>query len=227
MLCDLLIAKDLFFFSRKRWFDNEHANTERGLKQSTKLTTDIELTIHQILPKIDQLFIDKYRVVFDAVPFTHLNIDYPTISKDMLVKMIHLLPNLHSLKLSSLRLIQSSRVELNLTKMRSPPYIDNKITKVCHENTTDREQVDYLLHLCLSMEHFQVHVSETIDLNCLLRLILTKVGTVVPRLRSLCLCVPNASEVITHQLRNLIESEGLLLNYVIKRSGNHIHLQWH
>jgi hypothetical protein len=144
----------------------------------------------------------------------------------MLVKMIQLLPNLDSLKVSSLQRTRPDCSSDNLAKMRFPTPTNNKITKVCHENTADIGQVDFLLFLCLCMQHFQIHVSETMDLDSLLRLILIKAGTSVRQLRSLCLCVPNASEVITHQLQNLIESETLLFNYMIKRSGNNILLKW-
>ncbi len=144
----------------------------------------------------------------------------------MLVKMIQLLPNLDSLKLSSLQLNQPDFFGDKLAEMPFPTPINNKITKVCHENTTDIGQVDFLLSLCLCMQHFQIHVSETMDLDSLLQLIIIKAGTSVPQLRSLCLCIPNASDSITHQLQNLIESKTLLFNYMIKRSGNNILLKW-
>jgi hypothetical protein len=239
----ILLQKTSLSFSRKRWFDDyEHANIDRCLNQSTEhsiiskqqsinkssteLTRTIQLSIHRILSGIDQPFIDKYKTVFDAVQFTHLNIDYLMISNEMLVKMIQLLPNLDSLKLSSLQLNQPDCSSDNLVEMCFRTPINNKITKVCHENTTHLSQVDFLLSLCLCMQHFQIHVSETMDLDSLLQLIIIKAGTSVPQLRSLCLCIPNASDGITHQLESLIESERLLSQYLIKRSGNNILLKW-
>lgn len=55
--------------------------------------------------------------------------------------------------------------------------------------------------------------------------ILPKTGTIVRRLRSLCLWISNATDIIIHQLQNQIESENLLSNYTIKRYKNYIHLQ--
>jgi hypothetical protein len=175
---------------------------------------------------MDQSFIDKYKIVFSAVQFIHLNIDYPSISSGMLVEMIQLLPNLDSLKISSLQLTQPDCSGVDLAEMSVLTSVNNKTTKVCHENTTDIDQVDFLLFRCLCMQHFQIHVSKTMDLDALLRLILTKTVTVVPQLRSLCLCVPNAHDGITHRLQNMIESERLLSNYWIKRSGDKIVLKW-
>ena len=167
---------------------------------------------------MDSSFIAEYKVVFDTVRFTHLNIISPTLSNGMLVKIIQLLPNLDSLKISSL--------QLDSIAMSLCTVINNKITKVCHVNTTDTEQISFLLYLCICVQHFQIHVSTTIDLNVLLRLILTKTKAFVPRLRSLCLWIPIASDDTIRQLQDLIESERLLSNYLIKRSGDSINLKW-
>jgi hypothetical protein len=239
----ILLQKASLSFFRKRWFDYyELANTDRRLNQSTehdvmsnqqsinksstKLTRTVQLSIHRVFSGIDQPFIDKYKTVFDAVQFTDLNIDYPRISDETLIKILQLLPNLDSLKLSSLQLAQPDCSDDNLAEMRFPTTIHNKITKVCHENTTDMGQVVFLLSLCRCMQHFQIDVSKSMDLDALLRIILIKAGTFVLQLRSLCLCIPNASEDIIHQLKNLIESERLLFNYMIKRSGNNILFKW-
>ena len=215
------MRKVFLSFSRKRWFDDRAQQSTNN--SSTERTADIQLSIHRILPAIDQPFFDKYKTVFVAVPFIHLNIDYLTILNEMLVKIIQILPNLVSLKVSSLQVHQPGSSDV---KMCGLPSTNNKITKVCHKNTTDMKQVDFLLHLCRCMEHFQMDLSQTIDLNLLLQHILRKVDTCVPQLRSLCLGLPNASEITTHQVKNHIDSESLLSNYAIKRCGDYIHLQW-
>ena len=237
------LQKTSLSLSRKRWFDDcEPADTDTRLNQSTEdgiiskqenLDTSatrfipaIELSISDILPEMDQSFIDKYKIVFSAVQFIHLNIDYPSISSEMFVKIVQLLPNLDSLKISSLQLTLPDSCGVNLAEMCLLTSINNKITKVCHENTTDMGQVEFLLVLCLCMQHFQIHVSKTMDLDALLRLILIKTVTSVPQLRSLCLCIPDPHDGITRQLQNTIESERLLSNHLIKRSGDKIVLKW-
>ena len=193
---------------------------------STKLTTNIQLRIHDIFPAIDQPFFDKYKIVFGAVPFTHLNIDYPTISKEMLVKIINLLPHLDSLKVSSLEFTQPDSFCGNRVEMYGLISVNNKITKVCLEKITDMEQLSFVFRLCRCVEHFQIHVPPNTDLTFFLHHIVRKVGIFVPRLRSLCLHIPNACEITTHELQHQIESEGLLSKYMIKRCGDYIHLQW-
>lgn len=199
---------------RKRWFD--HRAQENISNSSAERIADIQLSIHQILPAIDQAFIDKYTTVFVAVPFIHLNIHYLTISEEMLLKIMHQLPNLVSLKISSLQVHPPG----------SPSSTKNKITKVYHKNTTAMEQLYFLLNHCSRMEHFQIDLSPTIDLNSVIRHIFRKDSTCAPELRSVCLCVPNASEITTHQIQNCIESENLVSNYMIKRCGDYIHLHW-
>ncbi|CAF0759532.1 unnamed protein product [Adineta steineri] len=172
--------------------DYEHVNIDRCLNQLTEhvimskqsnldkssiqFTPPIQLTNSCLVPRMDQPFFDLYKIVLDAVQFTVLDIDYPRISNEILVKLIPLLPNLDSLKLSSLKLTQLDSSCYNHAEMSFLSSINNKITKVCHENIIDMREVDFLLNLCLYIQHFQVHVSQIMDLNVLLRRILIKVS---------------------------------------------------
>lgn len=175
---------------------------------------------------MDQSFFNKYKPIFVAVPFTDLEIDHPTISTEMLGKIIQLLPNLDSLEISSLQIRPPLNSNVNLIKMYHLISTNSKITKVYGRNITGVKQVHFLLDLCPRMEHFQIHLSQTINLDLFLRYILCQAGTLAPQLRSLCFCIPNASEMTTHRLQDQIDSKKLLSNYTIKRSGDYVHLQW-
>ncbi len=197
------------------------------LKSSTQLAPTVELSINGISSnEQNQSFIDKFKSIFVTVQFTRLNIDCKNISTGMLVRIIQLLPNLDSLKVSSLPRIESDWLFDNDVEIRFLTSINNKITKVNLEKTIDIEQVHFLLYLCLCIQYFQVNVPENMDLEMLVRFILIKADTYIPQIRTLCFCISNANEEIVHQLRKLIDTENLLSTYMIKRIGDNILLKW-
>jgi hypothetical protein len=202
-------------------------NRQNAFNPSTQLVPTIQLCINDFpAGEQNQTFIDKFKFIFVSVQFTRLNIDCTKISIGTLVKIIQLLPNLDSLKLSSLPHIEPGWLFDNDADVRFLTSINNKITKVNLEKVINIEQVHFLLYLCLCIQYFQMDVSENMDLEMLGRFILRNTSTYVPQLRSLCLCVPNASEEIVHKLHKLIDTEKLLSNYTIKRICNKIFLKW-
>ncbi len=151
-----------------------------------------------------------------------MSINCKDIPIGLLFRIIQLLPNLDSLKVSSLPLIQSGWLFDDEGEIRYLTSINNKITKVNLEKTTDIEQVHFILYLCLCIQYFQLDIPKDMDLDMLVRFILIKCTTYIPHLYSLCLSIPNANEEMVYQLQKLIESEKLLTNYMIKRISNNI-----
>jgi hypothetical protein len=196
-------------------------------KSSTEFIPTIQLNISSgFIHKIDEQFIDKVKPILYAVQFTHLNINVKEISTEILVQIVKLLPNLDSLKVSSLKIIQPVCSNIDLTDIHLLSSMSNKITKVCLENTNDMEQVDFLFYLCLGVQHLQVHVLEDMDLDMFLSSIFIKAHTSVPWLKSLCLRVTHINDDIIPHIQDIIKAKSLFSNYMIKRSGNHIFLKW-
>jgi len=226
------------------WFDDyQHVNIDTCLnhstihsitstqqninKSSTQFIPTIQLSINRdFRPKIDEQFIDKIKHILYAVQFTHLNINVKEISSEILVQIIKSLPNLDSLKVSSLKIIEPVCSNVDFTDIYLLSLIKNKITKVCLENTTNMEEVNFLFYLCLGVQHFQAHVPEDMDLDVFLPFIFIKTKTSVPWLKSLCLRIPHINDDIIRRIQNLIKAKTLLSNYMIKRSGNHIFFKW-
>jgi hypothetical protein len=229
----ILLQKIPCFCFRKMWFDNyEYTDINTCSNQSSKPKqhnidkSSTQLIIDTTSIEINQTFIDTFKVVFDTVQFTHLNINNKEIHPGILSKIIQLLPNLVSLKVSSVQLTHPNCLGDNFNEFLLPTSITNKITFVYLENTADMGQVDFLLALCRCVQHFQVHVPKTLYLDMFLRFIFIKSKTLVHRLRSLCLCIPHINEDIIHHIQNLIELEKVLSNCMIKHRGNNIHLTW-
>jgi hypothetical protein len=194
---------------------------------STQLIPIIQLSINgNSSDEKNRSFIDKFKSVFSTVYFTRLNINCKNISMGRFVRIIHLLPNLDALKVSSLPLIQSDWLFDNDGQIRFLISIKNKITKVNLEKMIDIEHVHFLLYLCSYVQYFQVDVPNDMDLKILIRFILIKSSTYIPHFNCLCLSTSNADKDMIDQLQKLIKSEKLLSNYNIKCIYNNIVLKW-
>jgi hypothetical protein len=174
----------------------------------------------------DELFIENFKPIFSSVYFTRLYINCKIITIRMFIKILHLLPNLDSLKVLSLPEIESDQMFDNHGQIRFLPSSNNKITKVNFEKMIYIEQVHFLLSVCRCIEYFQMGVPNNMCLAMLTRFILHISNTYYPHFDSLCFSVSIANEDMVDQLRKMIESEKLLSNYNIKCIDNNILLKW-
>ena len=187
---------------------------------STPFIPNIQLIIHACpINRRQETIMSDFEPIFLAIPFTHLSINCKDIFIEALVRIIHSLPNLNSLKVSWLPVIKSELPSLTSSN-------NNKIKKVTFKKMIDVEQVYFLLKLCVNMQYFQVHLTKYADLEMLVRFILMKISTYVPQLTFLSLYIPNANESMVHKLHQMIDSEKLLVKYTIKRICNNILFKW-
>jgi hypothetical protein len=180
-----------------------------------------------------QSFIDTMKSCFNAVQFTHLNIDCNGLPVGMLVEIIRLLPNLDSLEVSSLSLVQLSDLCVEDSGIFLLVSITNKITKVKLDKMNGMEQIHFLINLCYRMRYLEVECTKDNDLANIIGYISANNIIHVPYLCSLCLCVPNANEKMIESLDKIIDNERLFDNdnktfhdYVIRRIQNRIFLNW-
>ncbi|CAF4992890.1 unnamed protein product [Rotaria sp. Silwood1] len=199
----------------------EHTNNS-----SLDLLPIIQLCINSSsFDEQDQLFMNKFKSTFLSVPFTRLKISCEAIPIGMFVRIIHLLSNLDSLKVSSLSCIESDWLVKSDGETSFSTSINSKITNVNLDEMINLEQVHFLLHLCPCIQYFQVNISKHMNLKMLVRFILIQASTYNFDLRFLCLSIQNANEDMVRKLQKLIDTEKLLSNYMIKCIGNHILLK--
>lgn len=231
----------LFLFSSAWFIVSQHpeivsySNKSNIIMSNPQLMKDfsIPLVVPIVLRSNDnsnkrenQLFLDKFKSAFVDIHFTHLNINCENICINMLLKIIRSLPYLNSLKVSSLPIIQSDWLSVNHGKILHSTLINNKITQVSLQNINDIEQVYFILYLCHRMQYFQLDVPKDMDLNVLVRFVLKESTINTRSLDSFCLFTPNANEYTIDQLKKMIKSEKLLLNFNIKCIYNHILVKW-
>ena len=228
----LSIYSNIFLF-RNLWLDiykhseiGKYFNRNLDYNSSLSCLPIIQLSINSIsFDEQDQLFMNKFQSTFLSVLFTRLKINCEDIPMEMFVRIIHLLPNLDSLKLSSLSPIRSDWLHQSNGETSSSRSIKSKITNVNLDKMIDMEQMHFLLHLCPCIQYFQVNIPKHINLKILVRSIIIHANTYNFDLRFLCLSIPNANEDIVQKLQKLIDTEKLLSIYMIKRIGNHILLK--
>ncbi|CAF3091299.1 unnamed protein product, partial [Rotaria sp. Silwood2] len=99
-------------------------------KPSTLFIPTSQLSINGISSaERSQSFIDKFKSTFVAAQFTRLNINCTEIPIGILVNILYILPNLDSLKVTSLPFIEEDCLFDNDGEMRYLTSISNKITK--------------------------------------------------------------------------------------------------
>ncbi|CAF4666810.1 unnamed protein product, partial [Rotaria sp. Silwood2] len=202
-------------------------NNDDIFNQKTTNNCFIQMTVEDyILTERFQLNINKLKATFIAIRFTHLNINNNNMSISMLIEILRLLPNLESLKVSSLSMLQSTILSFEDIKKYILISIINKITKVKLDKVTEKKQIQFLINLCPRMQYFEVDCMSNADLSTFMTFILINQMTHIPNLCFLCLNVPNANENMIKNLAMTIELETIIDKFKIQRIGNKFFLYW-
>jgi hypothetical protein len=191
------------------------------------LSLNIQLTVEDhTLTERNRLLIDEIIPIFNRIHFTYLNIHCNYTSISMLIKIIHLLPNINSLKVSSLPMLQLSNLSVKDTIDHLAVSTKNKITKVKLDKITEMEQIHFLINLCPRMQYFEMDCMTSMNLEMVMTSVLKQWTTYMPNLSFLCFIIPNANEKMIQNLSKTIDFETLLGNYTIQRVGDKIFLRW-
>lgn len=168
--------------------------------------------------------------------FYHLVVDTKTVSSEELVDVLYDLPNVISLKLPCVTLYQPSdssedeeddddddedeRCLAHVSKT-------NKITEVYLEQMNDFKELYFLLGLCCYVKHLHINSLQNINIESFIREILIRItGDSNEDLCLLCLRIPTADDQLIEKLKKIIDSNGRLVDYTIKRVMDKIYLQW-
>lgn len=228
-----------YFYYRETWFTFDenmelttypHQNIYHDYTQNTtnsiECNSPINLTIRNFFSIIvEQEFEEAFGPILQAIQFTGLFVSRTSrIPVSSFIELINLLPNLDSLKVSYLPQDEFSDLSAEDIESLHLASINNKITRVWQRMKF--ELTNFLIDLCSRMEYLEIDNVKENDLTKLVRIILMKRSIHIPNLYSICFNVDNADHEMIHDLKNVIDSEKLLLNYNIKRKDTHILLQW-
>ncbi|CAF4369034.1 unnamed protein product [Rotaria sp. Silwood2] len=152
-------------------------------------------------------YTDHMKPCLLAVKFTHLNIQCSEIPIDMLMELILLMPNLQSLEVSSLPLLQLRSLSVGNTEMLLLVSITNKITTVKLDKMVEVEQAHFLMNLCPGMQYFEIDYIEENDLENMVKSISMNNITYILKLCYLCVNARNANEKTIQRLNVIIDLE--------------------
>ncbi|CAF4080837.1 unnamed protein product [Adineta steineri] len=153
---------------KNEWISlHEHMNTDPNFEQnsiednyiSNREKTDhriIQLTIRDYkFTELNWRLIKKLKCAFKAIQFTHLDINNNSMSINMLLDILHLLPNIESLKLSSIPILQLESLSIEDTKNHLSVSAINKITKVKLGQVTEEQQIEFFINLCAHIKYLE------------------------------------------------------------------------
>ncbi|CAF1074634.1 unnamed protein product [Adineta steineri] len=224
---------------KKQWTDlHEHINTGTNSKQNSiedNYISNREKSDHGIIQltiefhgdsDLDWRFIRRLIPTIKAIQFTHLNIENESISINMLLNILRLLPHLESLKLLFMpkRLFEYLSIEHTRNHLSVP--ITNKMTKVKLGQVTEEEEIEFFINLFPQIEHLKVHCLLNTDVPLLMKVILTNRKTRIPNLCHLCFDFLMADENLVRTLANIMDFETVIDSYTIQRSGDKINVHW-
>ncbi|UJR24285.1 hypothetical protein I4U23_027252 [Adineta vaga] len=158
--------------------------------------------------------VNKLCPVLNLIQIRSLHLIWPNISINDFVELLSHLPHLNSLTwFSSIKIDMnqlSTKDEENLRLLS----INNNIKKVSQE--IDFKQIQFLINLCPRMEEYEVRGVINDDLEEFIRFIFIENNLNIVHLHSLHLNIIDINDETVNKLQNLIHSEHLLSNYIIK-----------
>ncbi|CAF2937862.1 unnamed protein product, partial [Rotaria sp. Silwood2] len=222
---------------KKKWYHlYEHMNQQdnsidfNSKNYRNRLTSsfrDVELTATN---RCDfeqyQFIIENIKSLFQLVQITYLNIDLRYSSIDLLIDVMYNLPNLNSLCMSCLPLLEVNISADKQSKLQSISS-NNKITKVNFEKLVEIKQLQFIINLCQRLEFLQVECTNNVNIELVIRYIIMKYRTkTLLFIHLLCLHFPTADQKMIVIIQKIIDSEKLLNDYSIKRNLDKIYLRW-
>jgi hypothetical protein len=201
---------------RKRWYKDINSSIEHS--KSTQLT--IKYVYSGELPDI---LLNQIKRVLNFTQIYHLNIEQ-RISDETLMQIIHLLPDLISLKINSLAFYRTTLfLEQEFPIAAASEHAKN-IEYVYLDRTFTIQDVYFLMSFCPQMKYLNVECIQNINIQTFLGDILNEINH--ESLRSLCIYITTADDQMIKQLNQMIHHEKLLLDYTIHRQLCYIYLKW-
>lgn len=205
------------FFDRKQWCDFleviPHSSTQ--------------LSVIGSYQKHDQTILDQIKQISSWIRITRLHVDCSKVSMMFFVELIHLLPNVDSLKIIPTTASDIHDLINKEVIKFTPESRNNHITKIHIGLITDIVQVTSFIDLFSHLKYLEMNCANEIDLELLVESITMKIADcITPQLCSLCLCVGQINEEILKKFDQLMTRKIFLHDFTIKHVCDRIYFQW-
>ncbi|CAF3714784.1 unnamed protein product [Rotaria socialis] len=208
--------------NRKRWDDTDFIVTEQ---ESLNIIKPIsQLTVHKCrIAHPAQWFVHSIRFVSSLAKISCLHIEFKYFSIAVLIEFLHLLPNLDSLTLFIHFSNQTMKLTEEQNNMIRATSTMNQIIKINVEQAFELNQIDLFIDLCPRIEYINIQCKDYIQLESIIRLILTKNNC---NLQFLYFSIPDADDEMVQKIKAIIYSEQSVVPFKIQRISKNIYLQW-
>ncbi|CAF2103335.1 unnamed protein product [Rotaria magnacalcarata] len=206
---------------QKRWYEM--------INGSDQLSKSIRLSLDETCPErwTKTIFIEDYiRHALNLTQIYHLEINAQIFS-GKLMKILRLLPEVNTLKISSLSISQSESLFNEDIEFLDFLSNEKQITKICFKNMKDMNQIQMLALICSHVSHLEINCINYKHAELLTGLILTQIQSVSNSLlRLLCFRIREAHDDMILELEKMIDTENLRFDFTIKHLMDKIYIQW-
>ncbi|CAF1160872.1 unnamed protein product [Adineta steineri] len=162
------------------------------------------------------------RIVY-LTQLTTLVIECYDFNFEQLIKLLHSTPNLHTLAYNCVSTNEINMKSIQQNELFRLISSKNMIKNVKITTSNSLENIKLLIALCPQMQYFAIN-RYRLSLESMTEFVLSKSKA---HIQHLCLlCIKNTTRPMVAILKTLIESEGLLDNYVIKYIDSDIYIWW-
>ena len=193
------------------------------------MSKSIRLIIDNPYPEkyCESIFINHY--INHALTVTriyHLEIR-TQISISKLNEILCLLPEVNSLKISSLGVSQAGCLSKEEREFASFLTTKTQIRKIYFESMAALEELYMLTYICSRINHLQFNCIDYMHAELLTRIILSGIQMEPDHsLRLICFSVPSADDSMVKKLEKMIVVLDIFVDFMVKRIMNNIYLKW-
>jgi hypothetical protein len=193
------------------------------------LCKSIQLIVDELCPEkwSKSIFINEY--IDHALSVTQINhLESPTrVSLDELSEILSLLPEVETLKISSLSFSNPTCLSEKDIEFVFCLLIENHITKVFLKKMVQIADIYFLSLISPRINHLQINFINYKHVESVVGFILTEIKTKTDcLLRVMCFCVATPDDGMGKKLEKMIKKVNLLADFMIKHAMDKIYLQW-
>ncbi|CAF4217004.1 unnamed protein product [Rotaria sp. Silwood2] len=212
---------------QKRWYEYDTQNMM--INSSDDLSKSIRLRLDDLCPEkwTKTIYLNDYiNYALTLTQIHHLEI-HAKICCDKLMEILHLLPDIITLKIFSLTILKQGNLSNDEIGFLCILLPKNQIQKIYFENMEDVDELYMLLLICSRINHLQIQCINYTHAELLMELILTEIkGVSNSLLRLLCFSIPEAHDEMIEKFEKMIDRENLRFDFIIKHVMDKIYLKW-
>ncbi|CAF4837028.1 unnamed protein product [Rotaria socialis] len=198
----------------KRWHELNELNGNHHFYYIEQQQQSVIVTISEHFHiDSEDFFFSNFHPVLTTFQVSHLVIESKTISIRTLIEFLHLLPNLDSLKLCSLSLLDLTNFSRTENETLHSISKNSKITKVNLEQTTQLADVELLIDLCPQLQYFEMKDFTAMDFKLFIQFVTMKIFKSIHHSCVLCFCMTEANDKAFELLQDIIPIETMACVY--------------